>query len=228
MPETIKLTASDGHTFDAYRADPDGAPLGGVIVIQEIFGVNVHIRDLVERWAAVGYTAIAPALYDRWEPGFETGYEPADIERGRAHKTTANEHLDGVMEDVDAARAAIADVGRIGAVGYCWGGFVTYLAACRLDIQAASGYYGGGIPDVVGETPKCPTTLHFGDSDASIPLSDVEAVRSAQPGVGIHIYEAGHGFHCDMRGSFDPRATAIAGMRTMRLFEDVVRRGEGG
>jgi len=226
MPKTIKLTAADGHTFNAYRADPDGAPLGGVIVIQEVFGVNVHIRDLVERWAAVGYTAIAPALYDRWEPGFEVGYEPADIERGRAHKATANEHLDSVIADVDAARAAIADAGRIGAVGYCWGGFVTYAAACRLDIQAASGYYGGGIHEIVGETPKCPTILHFGDSDASIPMSDVETVRAAQPDVGIYIYEAGHGFHCDMRGSYDPRAAAIAGMRTTQLFEAAVRRGE--
>lgn len=226
MPKTVKLTASDGHSFDAYRADPEGKPLGGVVVIQEIFGVNVHIRDLVERWAAVGYAAIAPALYDRWERNFDVGYEAADIELGRAHKATANEHLDGVMADVDAARAAIADVGRIGAVGYCWGGFVTYLAACRLNIQAASGYYGGGIPDVIDEKPKCPTILHFGDSDASIPLSDVEVIGKAQPSVGIHIYKAGHGFHCDMRGSYNPRAAAIAGMRTTQLFEGVLRRGE--
>ncbi len=227
MPETVKLTASDGHAFDAYRADPDDKPMGGIVVIQEVFGVNVHIRDLVERWAAVGYTAIAPALYDRWEPGFDVGYEAEDIEKGRAHKATANEHLDQVMADVDAARAAIADAGRIGAVGFCWGGFVTYAAACRLEIDAASGYYGGGIHEIAGEKPKCPTILHFGDSDASIPLDDVETVRKAQPDVDIHIYEAGHGFHCDRRGSYDPRAAAIAGMRTMRLFEDALRRGEG-
>lgn len=227
MPKVVQLTAADGHVFDAYRADPAGTPFGAIVVIQEVFGVNEHIRDLVERWAAVGYTAIAPALYDRWEKGFETGYQPADIERGRAHKATANEHLDAVIADVDAARAAVADVGRVGVVGYCWGGFVTYLAACRLDVQAASGYYGGGIAEVVGEPPKCPTILHFGDSDGSIPLADVEAIRAAQPNVGIHIYKAGHGFHCDMRGSYDPRAAAIAGTRTTQLFEGVVRRGEG-
>lgn len=227
MPKVVKLTAADGHVFDAYRADPADKPFGAIVVIQEVFGVNEHIRDLVERWAAVGYTAIAPALYDRWEKGFETGYQPADIDRGRAHKATANEHLDAVMADVEAARAAVADVGRIGVVGYCWGGFVTYLAACRLDVQAASGYYGGGITDVISEKPKCPTILHFGDNDGSIPLSDVEAVRAAHPAVGIHVYEAGHGFHCDMRGSYNPRAAAIAGMRTTQLFEGVVRRGEG-
>ncbi len=226
MPETLQLTASDGHTLSAYRADPDGTPHGAVIVIQEVFGVNKHIRDVTERWAAVGYTAIAPALYDRWEPGFEVGYEPADIERGRAHKATANENLDQVMMDVDAARAAVADAGRIGVVGFCWGGFVTYLSACRLNIDAASGYYGGGIHGVADETPKCATELHFGDSDASIPLTDVDIVRAKQPGVDIYVYEAGHGFHCDMRGSFDPRASDIAGMRTTQLFEAVVRRGE--
>ena len=227
MASSIKLTATDGHTFDAYRADPDGKPFGAVIVIQEVFGVNVHIRDLVERWAAVGYAAIAPALYDRWEPGFEVGYEPADIERGRAHKATANENLDSVMADIEAARAAVADVGRVGVVGYCWGGFATYLAACRLDVQAASGYYGGGIHEVVSEKPKCLTILHFGESDASIPMNDVETVRGADTGAEIFVYDAGHGFHCDMRGSFDPRAAAIAGMRTTQLFEAVLRRGEG-
>lgn len=225
MPETVQLTASDGHTFDAYRADPEGTPLGAVVVIQEVFGVNVHIRDLVERWAAVGYTAIAPALYDRWEQNFEVGYEPADIEQGRAHKATANEHLDQVMADVEAARATVAEAGRVGVVGYCWGGFVTYLAACRLDIQAASGYYGGGINGVMSETPKCPTILHFGDRDASIPMTDVDAIGKAQPDVDVHVYAADHGFHCDMRGSYDPRSAAIAGMRTTQLFESKLRYG---
>lgn len=227
MSKTVQLTASDGHTFDAYRTDPEGTPLGAVIVIQEVFGVNVHIRDLVERWAAVGYTAIAPALYDRWERNFEVGYEPSDIEQGRAHKATANEHLDQVMADVEAARTAVADAGRVGAVGYCWGGFVTYLAACRLDIQAASGYYGGGINGVMSETPKCPTILHFGDRDASISMTDVDAIDKAQSDVDVHVYDADHGFHCDMRGSYDPRSAAIAGMRTTQLFESNIRQGNG-
>lgn len=227
MPKTIQLTASDGHTFDAYRVDPKGPPRGCVIVIQEVFGVNAHIRDVTERWAAVGYAAIAPALYDRWERGFETGYEPEDIERGRAHKATANEHLDQVMMDVEAARLAVANLGRVGIVGFCWGGFVTYLAGCRLDVDAASGYYGGGIADVADETPNCPTLLHFGDNDASIPMSDVDIVHDKQPDVGVHIYKAGHGFYCDMRASYDPRAADIAGMRTTQLFENNVFHGDG-
>lgn len=227
MAETVQLTAADGHQLDAYRADPDGAPHGAVVVIQEIFGVNVHIRDLVERWAAVGYTAIAPALYDRLEKGFETGYEPEDIQKGRELKERANAELDKVMADVEAAVKAVESAGRVGITGYCWGGFVAYAAACRLPVQAASGYYGGGIHTIAEETPQCPTILHYGEQDQGIPLSDVDIVRKAQPDVGIHLYDAGHGFHCDRRGSYDPRASAIAGMRTVQLFESVIRRGEG-
>lgn len=223
MPETVELTASDGFTLSAYRADPDGKPLGAVVVIQEIFGVNVHIRDLVERWAAVGYTAIAPALYDRLEPGFEVGYEPDDIAKGRDLKAKANDILDKVLLDVEAARAAVASAGKVGITGFCWGGYVTYAAACRLDFQAAAAYYGGGIVELLGEKPKCPTILHFGDNDGSIPMSDVEKVRAANTGAEIFVYEAGHGFHCDRRGSYDPRAAAIAGMRTTQLFERTLR-----
>lgn len=223
MPETLTLTASDGHSFSAYKADPEGVPLGAVVVIQEVFGVNVHIRDVTERWAAAGYTAIAPALYDRFEPGFDVGYEPDDIARGRDLKAKANEVLDKVILDVEAARAAVASVGKVGITGFCWGGFVTYVAACRLDFQAAAGYYGGGIADMLDEKPKCPTILHFGDADASIPMEDVEKIRAANTGAEIFIYEAGHGFHCDMRGSFDPRAANIAAMRTTQLFERNLR-----
>lgn len=226
MSQTVQLTAADGHTFDAYRVDPKGPPRGAVIVIQEVFGVNAHIRDVTERWAAVGYAAIAPALYDRWERGFEVGYEPADIEQGRAHKATANEHLDQVLMDVEAARAAVAELGRVGVVGFCWGGFVTYLAACRLKVDAASGYYGGGIHEFIDETPDCPTLLHFGNNDASIPMSVVDTIHDKQPDVGVHIYKAGHGFHCDMRASYDPRAADIAGMRTTQLFENNVFHGD--
>jgi len=220
MGHDITLTASDGHELQAYLCEPEGAARGGVIVIQEIFGVNVHIRDVTERYAALGYKAIAPALYDRFERGFEVGYTPDDIAAGRVHKASANENLDGVLADVDAARQAIADAGKVGITGYCWGGFVVWMAACRLDVQAAAGYYGGGIVDYNDEQPRCPTILHFGERDASIPMSDVDQISAAHADVDVYVYEADHGFHCDLRGAFDARAADIAGMRTLRLFDE--------
>ncbi len=220
MGKDISLTAADGHELSAYLCEPDGAPRGGVIVIQEIFGVNIHIRDVTERYAALGYTAIAPALYDRFERGFEAGYEADDLAAGIDFKAAANENLDGVMNDVEAARCAISGNGKIGITGFCWGGVVVWLAACRLDVQAASGYYGGGIIDHIGEQPKCPTILHFGERDSSIPLEDVEQISAAHADVGVHIYAADHGFHCDMRGFYDPRSADIASMRTLRLFDE--------
>ncbi len=221
MGETITLTASDGHKLGAYLCEPEGQCRGAIIVVQEIFGVNVHIRDVAERYAALGYKTIAPALYDRIEKDFQTGYEPDDIAKGRDYKTLANDNLDGVMADMEAARAAVADAGKVAVTGFCWGGFVVWLAACRMDIQAASGYYGGGIIDFNNETPKCPTLLHFGERDHSIPLDDVAVIAKAHPEVEVNIYDADHGFHCDMRGSFNPRAANIAGMRTIRLFDNM-------
>ena len=221
MGQHITLTASDGHQLGAYLCEAEGECRGSVIVIQEIFGVNVHIRDVCERYAQMGYKTIAPALYDRFERDFQTGYEPDDIALGRDMKTAANENLDGVMADMEAARAAVADTGKVAVTGFCWGGFVVWLAACRMDIHAAAGYYGGGIIDFIDEKPKCPTILHFGEHDQSIPLSDVDQIAKAHPDVSVHIYDADHGFHCDMRGSFNPRSANIAGMRTIRLFDNM-------
>ena len=221
MGQDITLTASDGHKLGAYLCEAEGECKGSVIVVQEIFGVNVHIRDVGERYAALGYKTIAPALYDRQERDFETGYEPDDIARGRDFKAGANENLNGVMADMDAAYAAVSDMGKVAVTGFCWGGFVVWLAACRMNIQAAAGYYGGGIIDFIDEKPKCPTILHFGERDHSISLDDVDVIANSHPDVAVNIYEADHGFHCDMRGSFDPRAANIAGMRTIRLFDNM-------
>jgi len=224
LGENITLTASDGHQLAAYLCEPEGVARGAIIVIQEIFGVNEHIRDVTERYAELGYKAIAPALYDRFEPGFEVGYTPEDIAVGREYKAAANENIDAIMADIEAARQAVSDAGRVGITGFCWGGFAVWLAACRLDVQAAAGYYGGGIVAHIGEQPKCPTILHFGERDQSIPLSDVAQISEAHPEVGVYIYEADHGFHCDMRGAFNPRAADIAGMRTLRLFDENLSR----
>ena len=221
MGQDITLTTSDGHKLGAYLCEAEGECKGSVIVVQEIFGVNVHIRDVAERYAALGYKTIAPALYDRQERDFETGYEPDDIARGRDFKAGANENLNGVMADMDAAYAAVSDMGKVAVTGFCWGGFVVWLAACRMNIQAAAGYYGGGIIDFIDEKPKCPTILHFGERDHSISLDDVDVIANSHPDVAVNIYEADHRFHCVMRGSFDPRAANIAGMRTIRLFDNM-------
>jgi len=220
MGQDIVLTSSDGFELDAYRCEPDGAALGAVIVVQEIFGVNDHIRDVTERFAAVGYTAIAPALYDRWNKGFTAGYTPDDIAVGRDLKEAANAELDNVMADIDAARANVAGSGKVGITGFCWGGFATWMAACRLNLDAAAAYYGGGIIGYNDEKPICPTIAHFGNEDASIPMNDVGAIEAAHPEASVYVYDADHGFHCDHRGTFNPRAANIAGMRTIRLFDE--------
>lgn len=223
MGQDITLAASDGHSFGAYRCEPDGTALGGVVVIQEIFGVNEHIRDVTERFAEAGWLAVAPALYDRWQPGFTAGYTPDDIALGRDFKDKANAEIDKVMLDVEAARLNVAEAGNVGITGYCWGGVVTWLGACQLGFSAASSYYGAGVINTKDATPNCPTIMHFGAQDASIPMADVDAIRAAQPDVDVHVYDADHGFHCDMRGQFNPRAANIAAMRTERLFADNLR-----
>ncbi len=222
MGEIIKLTAADGHEFDAYRAEPDGEAKGGVVVIQEIFGVNGHIRDVADRYAAEGYLAVAPAIFDRFERGVELDYTPEDIPIGRGYKAQGNENLDSVMADVRAASEAASAAGKVGITGYCWGGFVVWAAACRLDFDAAAGYYGGGILDLNDETPKCPTILHFGKEDQTIPMEDVDAISAAHPDVPVYIYDAGHGFNCDRRGSYHEESSRIALKRTLGLFAEHV------
>jgi len=222
MGETIQLTAADGHVFDAYRARPEGAPRGGVVVIQEIFGVNVHIRDVADGFAGEGYLAVAPAIFDRFEKGVDLGYTADDIAVGREFKAKGNENLDNVMADVKAAWEAASAAGKVGITGYCWGGVVVWAAACRLDFNAAACYYGGGIIDLNDEAPKCPTILHFGKNDQSIPMKDVDAISAAHPDVAVHIYDAGHGFNCDRRDSYDEASADTALKRTLALFAENV------
>ncbi|MBT3307218.1 MAG: dienelactone hydrolase family protein [Alphaproteobacteria bacterium] len=218
MGNTIQLTAADGHVFDAYRAEPAGEAKGAVVVIQEIFGVNVHIRDVADGFAADGYVAIAPALFDRFEKGVDLGYEADDIAIGREFKAKGNENLDNVLADVQAAYEAVAVKGKVGITGYCWGAVVVWASACRLNFDAAACYYGAGIIDLVGETPKCPTTLHFGREDASIPMDEVDAISKAHPDLDVHLYDAGHGFNCDRRGAYHEDSAKAARVHTMALF----------
>lgn len=224
MGDWIKLEASDGHRFDAYRAEPNGKPKGSVVVIQEIFGVNEHVRDVTETYARHGYLAIAPAVYDRIEPGLECGYTPEDIAKGREWRAKCD--LGKVLLDVGAAVDAASAAGKVGMVGYCWGGSITYLAACRLGgrLSAGSGYYGGQIMPHIDEKVVAPLILHFGELDKSIPLENVEAIRKAHPEVQVYVYEgAGHGFNCDHRGDYHAAHAETALRRTLEHFEQHLR-----
>jgi carboxymethylenebutenolidase len=216
----IDVAADDGHRAAAWRVDPEGTPKGLVVVAQEIFGVNSHIRDVAGRFAAEGWTALAPALFDRYERGVDLGYGPEDIARGRALKAMAA--LPEALADIAAARAEAPDL-PAAVVGFCWGGLVAWAAACRLPgLAAAVGYYGGGIGGLAGERPLCPTMLHFGEKDTAIPLDEVEAVRSAHPDLPVHLYDAGHGFSCDQRASYDEAAARLAWDRTLAFLERTV------
>lgn len=217
MSETIELTCKDGMRISAYRARPQGKPRGGMVVLQEIFGVNHHIRAVADKYAAAGYLAIAPALFDRVEKGVELGYGAED--RPRAMDLRGRTKIEETLADVAAAIEAAKAGGKVGVVGYCWGGTLAYAAACRLPgVVAAVGYYGGGIAGIAGEKPRIPSMLHFGERDKHIPLTDVEKIRAAQPEVPVFVYAADHGFNCDERESYDATAAAEAELRTMEFF----------
>lgn len=220
MGEPFTLTAADGFVLDAYRADPPGPPRGGLVVLQEIFGVNPHIRSVADGYAAQGYCVVAPALFDRARKGVELAYDPAGMAAGSAlARSIARQDT---LKDIAAAVEALKAAGRVGVVGYCWGGTLAYAAALDLPVAAAVGYYGGGIAALVDRQPAVPTMLHFGEHDAHIPMSDVETIRAAAPAVRLFTYPAGHGFNCDARGSYD-RASAEAALgRTLPFFREHV------
>ena len=217
MGRTIDLTASDGHRLQAYEALPLGKARGGIVVVQEIFGVNGHIRRVADGYANDGYRVIAPALFDRVRPGIELGYTDADIAQGRAIREQVG--FEQALADVTAALATLRETGNVGVVGYCWGGTVTWLAAARIEgFATASSYYGGGIGKFAGEKPRCAVRCHFGEKDHAIPLDEVDAVRKANPAVEVFLYSAGHGFNCDERASYDSASAALARTRTLELF----------
>ena len=220
MGETISLTADDGHKLGAYRARPAGARRAGVVVMQEIFGINGHIRSVCDGFAADGYEVIAPALFDRAGPGIELAYDEAGIARGR--EIRAGLGWIGPVRDMAAAQAALSGAGRVGAVGYCWGGSLAWLAATRLGPACAISYYGGQIVQFKDENATCPVLMHFGDKDASISADDVAAIRAAQPDVPVHIYPAGHGFNCDQRADYHAESAALARERTLAFLAEHV------
>ncbi|MDP2073038.1 dienelactone hydrolase family protein [Hydrogenophaga sp.] len=224
MGHMIDLKSADGTTFAAYVAGPAGNPKakGGLVVLQEIFGVNSHIRAVADGYAAEGYFVVAPATFHRVQPGVELGYTEADMGTGFGFKT-AVEGLPapGVMADIQAAIDHAAQAGKVGIVGYCWGGLLTWRAACTLQgLSAAVPYYGGGMTAAAeaAREPTVPVMVHFGDQDHWIPMDTVEVFKKAQPDVEVHVYAANHGFNCDQRGSYNEAAAQLARERTLAFF----------
>jgi carboxymethylenebutenolidase len=212
----LQLRAADGHTFSSYLARPTGLARGGMVVVQEIFGVTGHIERVTDQFAAEGYLAIAPAVFDRQQRGVNLAYDEAGIAAGVGYMQRAD--FDQVMTDLQAAIDAVAHAGPVGMVGYCWGGLVTYLAGSRTSIAAGVAYYGGGIARFLEPVPRCPMQFHFGEQDSHIPMSDVEKIRAAFPQGEYHMYAAGHGFNCTDRASHDAAAAHLAFVRTKEFF----------
>ncbi len=222
MPSKTILLRSrhEGFVFRAYHAWPDGKPKGGLVLVQEIFGVTDHIRELCDQYAADGYDVIAPSLYDRQERGFEAAYDQAGI--AQAIKLRDGHDLRYSVGDVQACIDWLRDERhqtRVFITGYCYGGTVSWVAACRCTgLNAASGYYGRGIIDYIYEQPQVPIILHYGRTDASIPMDQVERVSAAHPDVPVYVYEAGHGFNSDRRADYNEDSARLARERTLALF----------
>ncbi|MDM0117415.1 dienelactone hydrolase family protein [Variovorax sp. J22R133] len=223
MGQFIDLTARDGFVFPAWVAEPSGTPKGAVVVVQEIFGVNSHIRSVADGYAAAGYLAVAPSTFHRVQSGVDLGYSEDDLKAGFALKMAVEAlPAPGVMQDLQAAVDYAGKAGKVGIVGYCYGGLLTWRAASMLTgLSAAAPYYGGGMTtaEEAARQPKVPVLAHFGDQDHWIPIDTVEAFRKAHPGVEVQVYAANHGFNCDQRASFNADAAKLARERTLAFFK---------
>jgi len=219
MGERVNLKAEDGHELDAYVAAPAGDPIAALVVVQEVFGVNAHIRSVVDGYASDGFLAVAPALFDRAERGVELGYEGEDMQKAMALRKKLN--LDDMIKDtaaaIDYARKRVGK--KTGVIGYCLGGSIAWLAACRLNVDAAVGYYGGLISQHVTEQPRCSVMLHFGRKDQHISREAVAKIEEAHPEVPVYLYDAGHGFNCDARASYDAASAKLARERSLQFLK---------
>jgi carboxymethylenebutenolidase len=218
MGQNIELKTKDGQTISAYKAEPAGKPRGGIVVIQEIWGVNSHIRDVTDRYAKEGYLAIAPAIFDRLEKGVRMDeYTQETMQKGFGYMQKVDQ--DKALLDISAAVQEASKAGKVGVVGFCFGGRMAWLAAARVDgISASVPYYGGGVPQLASEKPKVPVMLHFGEKDAHIPVASVEEFKKVHSSLPVYIYPADHGFNCDQRGSYDAVAAKLAQDRTLEFF----------
>ena len=217
---TISLIAADGFQLSAYEAVPDEAAKGCIVVIQEVFGVNHHIREVCDGYAADGYLAVAPAIFDRFQPGIELGYEQDDMMKG-VGIARGELQMENTLQDIQAAIDYLVGKGKVGLVGYCFGGLVTWVAAANATgLACASSYYGGGIIQANDLEPKVPTIMHFGALDAHIPMEDVKAIDEGHPKVPVYVYDADHGFNCDHRASYNEAAATLARQRTLGFFAE--------
>jgi carboxymethylenebutenolidase len=219
MGKFVKLTASDGHVFDAYVAKPAGEPTAALVVVQEIFGVNGHIRSVADGYAKDGFLVVAPALFDRYERGVDIGYEGADMEKAMSFVPKLD--MDVLLKDTATAIAYAREQSgkKTGVVGYCLGGSIAWLSSTRLGVDAAVGYYGGLISKFAVEQPKSPIILHFGQKDAHIPEADRKTITSAHPKVPVYLYDAGHGFNCDARKDYDASSAKVARERSLDFLK---------
>lgn len=216
MAEFTRLMARDGHEFDAWLVAPTGPAKGAVVVVQEIFGVNAHIREVAAQFAADGYLAIAPSLFDRVKRNVELDYSPESVQQGRGYTLQlTREHL---QRDLGASINVVRHAGKVGVVGYCWGGTVAYIAACTLPAAAAVAYYGTRIAENLDLKPQVPVMYHFGSLDKSIPPETIERIRANDPAGEFHVYEANHGFNCTPRAAYDAAAASLARGRTMEFL----------
>jgi carboxymethylenebutenolidase len=218
MGEWIHLTASDGHGFNAYAAQPRKTTRGSLVLVQEIFGVNSHIRGVADSFAEEGFHVLAPCYFDRVEPGIELGYQPDDVARGRELKAEVG--YENALRDTGAAVARLISEGHsVGVVGYCWGGDISWLTGADLPVDCSVCYYGGGIVNLLDHKPRVPLQLHFGEEDHAIPLEAVKKIHAAVPEAELYLYPAGHGFNCDQRGSYDAKSAATARARCLDFLD---------
>lgn len=220
--EFITLTAADGQSIPAFVARPQGTPRGGIVLLQEIFGLNTHIRAVVQGYADEGYLVVAPATFHRVQADVELGYTPDDVKAGAALKAAVEAlPAPGALQDVQAAVDWAAQAGKVAVMGYCWGGLLSWRAASLLrGVAAAVPYYGGGMttPTDAARQPQCPVLAHFGEQDHAIPIEGVHAFAQAHPGVRVEIYPAQHGFNCDHRGAYNAEAAQLARERTLAFL----------
>jgi carboxymethylenebutenolidase len=218
MGQMITLTSKDGFKPGAYEAKPSGKARGGLVMVQEIFGVNGHMRRTADKYAAAGYHVVVPAFFDRVGKDIQLGYSEADVAKGR--ETRGKLNWDQILADVAAGRDALKGAGKLGIIGYCFGGSVAWLGATRFtDFAASVCFYGGNIAQFAEEKPNCPVQMHFGETDHAIPMSDVGKIRGAQGAkVEIQVYPAGHGFNCEDRGSYHEPSAKLAQERSLAFL----------